>query len=77
MNTEELSNRVCSSGRNVVSTFETFKGQYQALKNDMANKQNSQQINELDENWQLLNSSINGLKRSMEIFYDPRFNRRR
>lgn len=75
MNTRELSNRVNSSGQMVISSFESFKGQYQAFKNDTTNSQNPKQMKKMDDEFKYLSSAVGELKRSMEISRDPRFNR--
>lgn len=77
MNTKELSNRVNSSGQSVISSFESFKGQYQDFKNDSTNthNQNLKKMKKMDDEFQSLSSAVNELKRSIEISRDPRFNR--
>lgn len=77
MNTRELSNRVNSSGQSVISSFQSFKGRYQALKNDTNNthNQNLKQMKKMDDEFQSLSSAVNELKRSIEISRAPRFNR--
>lgn len=77
MNHRELSSRVNSSGEIVVSSFESFKQEYQAMNKGGATNdtKNIEQMKKMDNEFESLSSAVNGLKRSMQISRDPRFNR--
>lgn len=77
MNNRELARRMNGSGESVIFSFESFKKQYQSYKTEMNQNQNQdqKQMKKMDDEFQSLNSAVNGLKRSIGISNDPRFNR--